>query len=96
MYRGYNKSTTQHVNSQVDQLAYNIVFRKIKSPNEIAVAIFKLFECAVQMIDWRSPQDLHHNLKMIADSLVSKDRMNFVVRNCSERMLKILKTVCEE
>jgi hypothetical protein len=33
---------------------------------------------------------------MIAESLVAKDRMNFVVRNCSERMLKILKTVCEE
>ena len=37
-----------------------------------------------------------HNLKMIAESLVQKDRMNFVVRNCSERMLKILKVVCDD
>jgi translation initiation factor 2B subunit (eIF-2B alpha/beta/delta family) len=59
LYKGRNKETTQHVNSQIDLLANNIVFRKIKSPNEIANAIFKLFECAVQMIDWRSPQELH-------------------------------------
>jgi ribosomal protein L7Ae-like RNA K-turn-binding protein len=48
------------------------------------------------MIDWRTPVELHRDLKMIAESLVQKDRMNFVVRNCSERMLKILKTLCED
>lgn len=57
--------------------------------------MFKLFECAIQLGDWRSPVDLHQMLKRICERLVQKDRLNFVVRNCSERMLKILKKVCD-
>lgn len=96
MLKGYNKETTQHVNSQLDQMLSTIVYRKIKSPNETAIAVFKLYECAIQFTDWKTPEELHKSLKLIGEALVSKDRMNFVVRNCSERMLKILKKVCDE
>lgn len=47
MLKGYNKETTQHVNSQLDHLLSTIVFRKIKSPNETAIAVYKLYECVI-------------------------------------------------
>ena len=35
-------------------------------------------------------------MKQIGEHLAKKDRMNFVVRNCAERMMKILKTLSED
>ena len=31
-YKGIHKEATEYVNSQVDQMAHNIVFREVKKP----------------------------------------------------------------
>lgn len=57
--------------------------------------MFELFAHTIELGDWRSLYDLHQVLKSICERLVQKDRLNFVVRNCSERLLKMLKNICD-
>jgi hypothetical protein len=58
--------------------------------------MFDLFDKVVEEVDWREPEDLLLVFKHIGEKLTRKDRMNFVVRNCSERMIRILKEVSDE
>jgi len=94
--KGINKDATQHVNSLVDKMTQNIMFRKLTSPNEIATSMFDLFEQLIQLTNWGSLIDLYKVIKAVSEHLAKKDKMNFVVRNCSERMMNALKQICEE
>jgi hypothetical protein len=35
-------------------------------------------------------------VRLVGEQLAKKDRMNFVVRNCAERMMKIIKNLGDE
>lgn len=94
--KGINEASTNHVNSQIDDLSSQVLNRKIKSPQEIAHRVLELFQCVIELVHWRSPHELHATLKQICENLVKKDRMNFVVRNCSERILKLVKNLCDQ
>ena len=50
----------------------------------------------VWMSDVNSVDDALIMIKEIGENLVKKDPMNFVVRNCTERMLKMLKVECSK
>jgi len=50
----------------------------------------------VQLADFKNADDLRQMIKEIGENLVKKDPMNFVVRNCTERMLKMLKVECSK
>jgi len=93
--RGINKNAQDRLNKNVDQMAHDIVFRKVTSPLEIAVRMFTLFEKALDEVDWQTPQDLVDVFKSIGEKLTLKDRINFVVRNCAERMIRIIKDEIE-
>ena len=56
--------------------------------------MFKLFEEIVSNTSWKDANELKANLKKVCERLLERDRLNFVVRNCSERMLKIFKQKC--
>ena len=53
--------------------------------------MFKLFEEVVSNTIWKDANELKANYKRVCERLLERDRLNFVVRNCSERMLKIFK-----
>jgi len=53
--------------------------------------MFKLFEEIVANTQWKDADELKRNLIEVCQQLIKCDKMNFVVRNCSERMLKIFK-----
>lgn len=72
-------------------MAHDIVFRKVTSPLEIAIKMFTLFEKVLDEADWHKPEDLLQTFKTIGEKLTRKDRLNFIVRNCSERMIRIVK-----
>jgi translation initiation factor 2B subunit (eIF-2B alpha/beta/delta family) len=72
-------------------VAHDIVFRKVTSPLEIAIKMFTLFEKVLDEADWHKPEDLLQTFKTIGEKLTRKDRLNFIVRNCSERMIRIVK-----
>lgn len=78
------------MNAHVDQLLHQIVFRKIQKPRQIAESMFGLFEMVVKDTVWQTHSQLRDNLIRLCSMLISKDKMNFVVRNCSERMLRLL------
>lgn len=50
----------------------------------------------VPLADFKNADDLRQMIKEIGENLVKKDPMNFVVRNCTERMLKMLKVECSK
>lgn len=56
--------------------------------------MFKLFEEVVANSTWSDANELKTNFKRVCEKLIERDRLNFVVRNCSERMLKIFKQKC--
>jgi len=56
--------------------------------------MFKLFEDIVSNTTWKDANELKANYKKVCERLLERDRLNFVVRNCSERMLKIFKQKC--
>lgn len=56
--------------------------------------MFKLFEEIVSNTTWKDANELKANLKKVCERLLERDRLNFVVRNSSERMLKIFKKKC--
>jgi translation initiation factor 2B subunit (eIF-2B alpha/beta/delta family) len=41
--KGINEASTNHVNSQIDDLSSQVLNRKIKSPQEIARRVLELF-----------------------------------------------------
>jgi translation initiation factor eIF-2B subunit beta len=84
------------VNVHVDQLVNQIVFRKITKPRQIAESMFSMFELVVKDTVWQNASQLKDNLKRLCEMLISKDKMNFVVRNCSERMLRIFNQACKQ
>lgn len=83
------------VNVSVDKMIQAITFRKIKGaelkPWNTASQMFKLFEEIVSNTQWKDADELKRNLIEVCQQLIKCDKMNFVVRNCSERMLKIFK-----
>ena len=89
--RGASKNAPDRLNVRVDQMAHDIVFRKVTSPLEIAVRMFTLFDKVLDEADWNKPEDLLQTFKTIGEKLTRKDRLNFIVRNCSERMIRIVK-----
>ena len=56
--------------------------------------MFKLFEEIVMNTPWKDANELKENYKRVCERLIDRDRLNFVVRNCSERMLKVFKQKC--
>ena len=50
----------------------------------------------VQNTEWRDADTLKKNLKTLCEILIKKDKMNFVVRNCSERMLQLFGVICHQ
>ena len=58
--------------------------------------MFDLFEQVIQFCNWGSLVELYKMIKAVSEHLAKKDQMNFVVRNCSERMMNILKKICEK
>ena len=58
--------------------------------------MFKLFEEIVGNSSWKDANELKTNLKKVCERLIQGDRLNFVVRNCSERMLKIMQQKCND
>lgn len=85
----------EKVNSSVDKRMQEITFRQyngnILTPYQTALSMFKLFEEIVSYTTWKDANELKANLKKVCERLLERDRLNFVVRNCSERMLKIFK-----
>lgn len=51
--------------------------------------MFELFESVVKDTVWKNANELKDSLKRLCGMLISKDKMNFVCRNCSERMLRL-------
>ena len=56
--------------------------------------MFNLFEDIVSSTNWKDANELKMYFKRVCKRLIERDRLNFVVRNCSERMLKIFKQKC--
>lgn len=82
-------------------MAHDIVFRKVTSPQIIAKRMFNLFKIVIELVEWNNSEQLLEVLIQIGTRMTQKDRMNFVVRNCAERMIRILKespyfTACSE
>lgn len=71
------------------------MFRKITKPRQIAESMFDLFELVVKDTHWQNQSQLRDSLVRLCGMLISKDKMNFVVRNCSERMLRLLNQACK-
>jgi translation initiation factor 2B subunit (eIF-2B alpha/beta/delta family) len=65
------------------------VYRKITKPRQIAESMFGLFELVIKDTQWLNQNQLKENLIRLCGMLISKDKMNFVVRNCSERLLRL-------
>ena len=88
----------EKVNLTVDEHLQQITFRefegKILTPWQTAYNMFKLFEEIVANSTWSDANELKANFKRVCEKLIERDRLNFVVRNCSERMLKIFKQKC--
>ena len=84
--------------AEVIKLIQQITYRKAKTealtPNSTAILMFDTFEKIVTNTEWKDAAMLKKNLKQVAEILIEKDKMNFVVRNCSERMLHILNQSC--
>jgi translation initiation factor 2B subunit (eIF-2B alpha/beta/delta family) len=57
--------------------------------------MFELFESVVKDTAWVNANELKDNLKKLCEMLISKDKMNFVCRNCSERMLRLMNQACK-
>ena len=90
----------EKVNVLVDKRLQEITFRefdgKTLTPFQTALNMFKLFEEIVSNTVWKDGNELKANLKKVCEMLIERDRLNFVVRNCSERIMKILQQKCTE
>ena len=88
------------MNILVDKRLQEITFREYEgktiTPWQTAMNMFKLFEEIVSNTAWKDANELKANMKKVCELLIERDRLNFVVRNCSERILKILQQKCEE
>ena len=88
----------EKVNMLVDQRQHEITFREFEgkslTPWQTAINMFKLFKEIIANTGWKDANELKANLKKVCERLIERDRLNFVVRNCSERMLKILHQKC--
>ena len=94
--KGINTQETKEINQLVDKMTHQILHRKISSPNQTAEQMFDLFESVIEKSSWHTVAELLHTVKLVSEQLAKKDRMNFVVRNCAERMMKIIKNLGEE
>jgi len=86
----------EKVNALVDLRLQEITFRqfegnKLLTPYQTAYNMFKLFYEIVSNTNWKNANELRDSFKRVCERLLERDRLNFVVRNCSERMLKIFK-----
>ena len=90
----------EKVNRIVDMRMQEITLREFEgqslTPWQTAINMFKLFEEIIQNTSWKDANELKANYKLVCERLLERDRLNFVVRNCSERMLKIFKQKCQE
>ena len=86
------------MNRIIDKRLQEITFREfegnILTPWQTAFNMFDLFKEVVTHTNWKDANDLKTNFKRVCERLLERDRLNFVVRNCSERMLKIFKQKC--
>ena len=95
MFKGLTKEEAK-VNAQIDSRALEIATRKDCDGERLgqfktAMNMFNLFESIVSNTEWADASELRSKLKEVCKLLIAKDKLNFVVRNCSERMIKILK-----
>ena len=97
MFTG-NSFEEEKVNQTIEQRLQEITFRqfngKILTPAQTALNMFRLFEDIISSTTWKDANELKSNYKRVCERLLERDRLNFVVRNCSERMLKMLKQKC--
>lgn len=88
----------EKVNRIVDTRLQEITFRsfegKVLTHWQTAYNMFKLFDEVVSNTVWKDANELKENYKRVCEKLIERDRLNFVVRNCAERMLKIFKQKC--
>ena len=84
----------------VDKRLQEITFREFEgtklTPYQTAYNMFKLFKEIVSNTEWKDANELKANFMRVSERLIERDRLNFVVRNCSERMLKIFKQKCHD
>ena len=88
----------EEVNRIIDKRLQEITFREyeggILTPWQTAFNMFELFKEVVLHTVWKDANELKDHYKRVCERLLERDRLNFVVRNCSERMLKIFKQKC--
>jgi translation initiation factor 2B subunit (eIF-2B alpha/beta/delta family) len=91
------KSRAGGVEDRLNEIVEKVMYREGKSSNEIATDMFKFFEKAVKKSNyWDKPEDLKEKIILIGKNIIEKDKMNFVVRNCVVRMLKLIKEASKE
>ena len=95
-----NTQEEEKVNQTIDKRQQEITFREFEggvlTPWQTAINMFTLFDEIVAFTTWKDANDLKANLKKVCERMIERDRLNFVVRNCSERMLKILQQTCSD
>ena len=92
---GNNKKLQTETNELADQL----LNRKMKSYNSKAIVAFDLFRNMVNSKQsdgvWATPEELKDKIKKVGENLIAKDKLNFVVRNCVYRMLKMVRDTAD-
>ena len=86
----------KHANRLIDEFEHKLLYRKIQSSRETAIKMFELFDQVIDNFKWSNLLELNVIFKNLGERLANRDRMNFVVRNCFERMMKIIKNLSEE
>ncbi len=95
-----NTEEEEKVNTLIDKRQQEITFREFEgkplTPWQTAYNMFNLFTEVVTNTEWKDGNELKENFIKVCERLIERDRLNFVVRNCSERMLQIFKQKCYE
>jgi translation initiation factor 2B subunit (eIF-2B alpha/beta/delta family) len=85
------------VEDKLNEIVEKVMYREVKNSHEIANDMFKFFEKAVKKSSyWDKPEDLKDKIIVVGKNIIEKDKMNFVVRNCIVRMLKLIKEASNE
>ena len=99
VFKGESKEI-RYLAGEFDQLIHKITYRKKDekplTPHQTAELMFDLFEKVVNKTEANNADELKKNLKTLCEVLIKKDKMNFVVRNCSERLLHLFTKLCNE
>lgn len=84
------------IKAQIDELVNKLTYKTLQSPKKTAQAIYNLIINIIEANISHNAEELFENFKRLGHMLIEKDRNNFVVRNCFERFLKVLKDSCNK